>query len=89
MQKVTLFDGGMGQELVKRNSHKKDPLWSSKVLIDNPNSVMELHKEFLDAGASVISLNSYSSTPQTLKRLDIENNFEELQLLSIKPAKEA
>ena len=89
MQKVTLFDGGMGQELVKRNSHKKDPLWSSKVLIDNPNSVMELHKEFLDAGASVISLNSYSCTPQRLKRLDLENKFEELQLQSIKAAKEA
>ena len=55
-----LFDGGMGQELVKRNKSQNDPLWSSKILIDNLQLVTNLHKEFLDAGSSVLTLNSYA-----------------------------
>ncbi len=82
-----LFDGGMGQELVKRNSSQKDPLWSSKALIDNFQSVINLHKEFLEAGSSVITLNSYSCTPQRLKRLGLEDMFEKLQKISVKAAK--
>ena len=82
-----LFDGGMGQELVKRNSSQKDPLWSSKALIDNIESVINLHKEFMDAGASIITLNSYSCTPQRLRKLGLEDMFEKLQKQSAKAAK--
>ncbi len=89
MQEVILFDGGMGQELVKRNSSQNDPLWSSKSLIDNLQSVVNLHKEFLEAGASIITLNSYSCTPQRLRRLGQESIFEKLQNNSIRAAKMA
>ena len=63
-----LFDGGMGQELVKRNKSQNDPLWSSKVLMEDLQLVINLHKEFLHSGSSVLTLNSYACTPQRLKR---------------------
>ena len=89
MQDVMLFDGGMGQELVKRNKSQNDPLWSSKILIDNLQLVTNLHKEFLDAGSSVLTLNSYACTPQRLSRFGQENLFEKLQRMSAKAAKAA
>ena len=35
MKQIMLLDGGMGQELVKRNASTNDPLWSARVLLDN------------------------------------------------------
>ena len=89
MHKIILFDGGIGQELVKRNRSKNDRLWSSKVLIDDFDLVVGVHKEFLEAGSKIITLNSYACTPQRLRNLKQENLFEKLQCLSIKAAKKA
>ena len=35
MKDIMLLDGGIGQELVKRNLSTNDPLWSARVLLDN------------------------------------------------------
>ena len=42
MKDIMLFDGGIGQELVKRNLSTKDPLWSARVLLDNFELVKNL-----------------------------------------------
>ena len=33
---ITLLDGGMGQELLKRSCQEITPLWSTQVMIDEP-----------------------------------------------------
>ena len=47
-KKVVLLDGGMGQELIKEvRSKTYTPLWSARVLLDNPELVQELHSDFI------------------------------------------
>jgi len=65
---IVLLDGGMGQELIHRSGKKPTPLWSTRVMLDNPELVETLHMDFIAAGAKVISLNNYSATPARLKR---------------------
>ena len=89
MNNIILFDGGMGQELVHRNNSTNDPLWSARVLMDNYSLVEDLHKEYITSGSKVIVTNSYSITPQRLKRFNLEKDFEKLQKLSVKAAKNA
>ena len=89
MKDIVLFDGGMGQELVKRNLSTNDPMWSARVLLDNFELVKKLHIEFINAGSTVITTNSYSCTPQRLRRFNLEHEFEKLQNLAIKAAKTA
>ena len=89
MKDIMLLDGGIGQELVKRNLSTKDPLWSARVLLDNFELVKNLHIEFLNSGSTVITTNSYSCTPQRLKRFNLENEFKNLQKLALRAAKEA
>ncbi len=89
MKDIMLFDGGIGQELVKRNLSTKDPLWSARVLLDNFELVKNLHIEFLNSGSTIITTNSYSCTPQRLKRFNLENEFKNLQKLALRAAKEA
>ena len=68
MSKVTLLDGGMGQELLRRSSRKVTPLWSADIMLNEPLLVRDLHSEFITSGARVITLNTYTATPQRLER---------------------
>lgn len=86
---VVLTDGGMGQELVRRSRTPPTPLWSARVLIDEPGLVRGLHGEFIRAGARVITLNTYSATPERLEANGIGGMFETLQRRGIELARAA
>ncbi|MDA8826366.1 homocysteine S-methyltransferase family protein [Luminiphilus sp.] len=65
---ITLLDGGMGQELIRRSSAAKPhPLWSLQVMMDEPELVANVHRDFCLAGAKVICLNTYSVTRHRLQ----------------------
>jgi len=65
---IVLLDGGMGQELVRRSGKAPTPLWSTRIMLDNPELVEELHIDFIKAGAKVITTNNYTATSLRLAR---------------------
>lgn len=89
MSSVILTDGGMGQELVRRSRSEPTPLWSARVLIDEPDLVRDLHAEFIRAGARVITINTYSATPERLAREGAEDLFRPLQKRGVELARQA
>ncbi|MDG4903121.1 MULTISPECIES: homocysteine S-methyltransferase family protein [unclassified Mesorhizobium] len=89
MTSVILTDGGMGQELVRRSQSEPTPLWSARVLIDEPELVRDLHAAFIRAGARVITINTYSATPERLAREGAEELFKPLQKRGIELARQA
>ncbi|TPO11436.1 homocysteine S-methyltransferase family protein [Mesorhizobium sp. B1-1-5] len=89
MTSVILTDGGMGQELVRRSKSEPTPLWSARVLIEEPDLVRDLHAEFIRAGARVITVNTYSATPERLAREGAEDLFKPLQKRGIELARQA
>ena len=78
MQHITLLDGGLGQELIKRSTAPPHPLWSTKVMMDEPHLVSEIHRDFCLAGAKVICLNTYAISRH---RLDTFAPTESLKLM--------
>lgn len=89
MNSVALLDGGMGQELIARSSAPAHPLWSAKVMMDEPHIVREIHEDYLRAGATVLTLNSYSATPERLERAGLASEFKTLQKRAIELASSA
>ena len=89
MRKIVLLDGGMGQELIRRSANPPHPLWSAKILMDEPELVEALHIEFIEAGARIITLNSYSATPERLAQHELTDQFSALQQRAIETAKRA
>ena len=89
MTDVILLDGGMGQELVKRSNEPATALWSTRVLIDQPEIVQAVHEEYIDSGARIITLNSYAVLPDRLARFGIEDRLAELQLAACRLANQA
>ena len=58
-------------------------------MIDEPEIVRDLHADFIRAGARVISLNSYTMTPERLARDGNINDFQKLQLAAVNAATSA
>ena len=79
---VTLLDGGMGQELLRRADAEPTPLWSAQVMIDQPELVRDAHADFIAAGADVITINTYTATRCRLGPAGIEHRYEQLQTLA-------
>ncbi len=68
MKTITLLDGGLGQEIQKRTNRPAHPLWSAKVMMEQPGIVRDVHRDFIEAGARVITTNNYTLTPSRLQR---------------------
>jgi len=63
-----LLDGAMGSELIKRGQHLPPHIWSADANLKNPNLVMEIHKNYIDAGANYIITNTFRTTPRAFKK---------------------
>lgn len=79
MKNIILLDGGVGQEIYKRAGKPANPMWSAQVMMDNPKIVKEVHQDFIQSGASIITMNSYTCTPTRLRRDGQVQLFEKLQ----------
>mgnify|MGYP005854978945 CR=1 FL=1 len=89
MKEIVLIDGGVGQEIFRKAGKPAHPLWSTKVMMEEPAIVKEVHQEFINAGARIITTNSYTCTPTRLERDGERDWFEELQIKSFDIADEA
>jgi S-methylmethionine-dependent homocysteine/selenocysteine methylase len=86
---ITILDGGMGQELLARSTAQATGLWSAQILLDDPDLVRAVHADYLDAGADVITTNSYILHRDRLAPFGVEDRFEQLHSLACRLAVEA
>jgi S-methylmethionine-dependent homocysteine/selenocysteine methylase len=86
---TTILDGGMGGELIRREATPRDELWSAQALIDAPDTVLAVHRDYIAAGAEIIITNSYATIPSYLGKLNLEGRFEELTRLAGQIARRA
>lgn len=64
-----VIDGGLATELEARGHDLRDPLWSAKVLRDDPDAIVEVHRAYFAAGADVAITASYqASDPELISR---------------------
>lgn len=68
MRSVVLLDGGLGQEIYRRAETASSPLWSVAVMQKQPEIVTAVHADFIRAGATTLSLNTYTATPTRLAK---------------------
>ncbi len=78
MSAITLLDGSIGQELVKRSGDRATPLWSTQVMIDHPEIVRAVHDEYFAVGATVASTNTYAVLRDRLARVGLQDEVARL-----------
>ena len=77
---ITILDGGMGQELVARSDAKPTPLWSTRIMLDQPELVRAVHDDFFASGAQVATVNSYAVHHDRLQAANLDHLFAELHV---------
>ena len=61
-QPFVILDGALATELEARGANLNHSLWSSKLLIENPALIKEVHLDYLKAGSNVIATASYQAS---------------------------
>jgi S-methylmethionine-dependent homocysteine/selenocysteine methylase len=56
----------MGTELLRRGAVLDGPLWSARALLDRPDLVLDVHRDYVAAGASVITTATFRTTRRAL-----------------------
>lgn len=89
MARVTLLDGSIGQELVKRAGDRPTPLWSTSVMLDHPEHVRAVHSDYFRAGATIATTNTYAVHRDRLGPSGLEDRFEALIETAVAEAQSA
>lgn len=61
-QAVLILDGAFSTELERRGCDLNDPLWSAKILLENPKAIAAVHEDYYTAGADCVITASYQAT---------------------------
>ncbi len=83
------MDGGMGRELIRRGVASRTGLWSAGALLEAPRTVVEAHRDFIAAGARIVTTNTYSCVPSYLRKAGLADRYVELAALAGRLAREA
>ncbi len=87
--RTVLLDGGMGRELRMRGVPILDTIWSANALVVAPDAVRAVHHDYLEAGAEIITTNSYGIIRSELAKEGIEDRYAELNRLAGELARQA
>ncbi|HFG6798992.1 homocysteine S-methyltransferase family protein [Acinetobacter baumannii] len=86
---MKILDGGLGRELARRSAPFRQPEWSALALIEAPETVKEVHLDFINAGAEVITTNNYAVVPFHIGQERFETDGVRLIKVAIEQAKNA
>jgi S-methylmethionine-dependent homocysteine/selenocysteine methylase len=88
-RRTLLLDGAMGTELHRRGVATGLPLWSASALFSNPDAVLAIHREYLLAGADIITTNTFRTTRRTFRNAGLPDRSRELVTKACALAREA
>ena len=92
MSDFHILDCGLGSELKRTGFDLPDwinNIWSAQALIDEPELILEIHKESIKAGSNVITTSNYYATPLILKQKDSSLDFKTLSETALTLAEDA
>src|ERR687894_2020628 len=86
---VVLLDGAMGTELERRGVPMDDAAWDAAALVTHPDTVREVHEDYIRAGADVIITNTFATARHVLEPAGMGERFRELNTRAVTLAQEA
>lgn len=85
--KVVVFDGAMGTEIYRRNFFVNTSY--DNLCLTAPRVIREIHESYLEAGAEVLTTNSYGANFNKLSKFGLGEKLEEINRAAVRLAKEA
>jgi homocysteine S-methyltransferase len=87
---IVILDGGLGTELEARGADLRDPLWSAKILVEDPERIREVHTAYFEAGADLAISASFQASFEGFASRGFDHDTAEgLMRRSVEVAQEA
>ncbi len=87
--RVVILDGGTGTELERRGVPMNGKAWCGPATLDHLAELEMVHRDFILAGADIITANTYASSPLMLDPAGFGDQFEEINRAAIETAHRA
>src|SRR5918999_908911 len=88
-EEVVILDGAMGTELERRGVPMDAVAWDAAALLTHPDTVREVHEDYIRAGAEVIITNTFATARHVLEPAGMGERFRELNPRAVTLAQEA
>ena len=84
-----LLDGATGTELERRGVDISLPLWSARAILDAPETLMQIHLDYLLAGANIITANTFRTHRHNLASSEMGDQATTITKQAVEIAKKA
>jgi len=84
-----ILDGAMGTELQRRGVDTGLPLWSANALLVHPEIVQQIHADYIDAGAHIITASTFRTTRRTMQRGKLPDCSQQVTRMALEIAHKA
>ncbi len=86
-ERVVIFDGGFGTELYRKNFFVNTSY--DELNISNPAAVSAIHNSYVDAGAEVLTTNTYNANSFSLAQFGLADRVQEINRAAVALARKA
>lgn len=86
---VIIMDGGTGTEMEKRGVPMEEKGWSASSTIAQPDTLRQIHEDYIRAGADIIITNTFSTSRHVLEPCGLGDKFVEINSTAARLAVEA
>lgn len=77
-REIVILDGAMGTELQRHGVQTALPLWSGAANTSHGDLVQQIHTDYLEAGAQIITTNTFRTGTRPVKKADLTISSREL-----------
>ena len=83
---IVIFDGAMGTEIYRRNFFVNASY--EQLCISSPETIRDIHRSYLDAGAEVLTTNSFNANARRLGRFGLAADTVKINRAAVRLARE-
>ena len=84
--RIVIFDGAMGTEIYRRNFFVNASY--EQLCISSPETIRDIHRSYLDAGAEVLTTNSFNANARRLGRFGLAADTVKINRAAVRLARE-
>lgn len=83
---IIVLDGGTGTELQRRGAQMDPSAWCGPASLNNSELLTQVHLDYINAGADVITANTFASSRLMLTPAGYANRVEEINRIAVEAA---
>lgn len=88
-ERALILDGATGSELQRRGVPVSRVVWTALASIEHYETLVSIHRDYVDAGADVITANTFATNRFMLAASDLDDRFIDLNSAAVAAAMDA